>query len=64
MCEMKGLDGSNPPLSAKQSSIFGILRGDERNSRVCEASRRLKVTGESTARTNVEIFEGFLSTPQ
>jgi len=34
MHEMKGLDGSNPPLSANESSISGIIRSDEQSLRV------------------------------
>jgi|SRR5580704_6260662 hypothetical protein len=32
---LKGRDGSNPPLSAKQAAIYGILWRTPRNSQVC-----------------------------
>jgi hypothetical protein len=50
--------------SAGQSSIFCIVRREKQNRCVRGVSRPLKVTGESTTRTNVEVFEGFLSAPQ
>jgi len=35
MCEMKGLDGSNPPLSAKQSlSLHSRYRHSRRSARL------------------------------
>jgi hypothetical protein len=40
----KSLVGSNPTPSANQSSIFGILWRDERNTRVCAASRLPKAS--------------------
>jgi hypothetical protein len=33
--EMKGLDGSNPPLSATESGCCDNLRGTARNDRLC-----------------------------
>jgi hypothetical protein len=61
---IRGTGSSNPFRSAGQSSIFCIVRREKQNRCVCGASRALKVTGESTTRTNVEVFEGFLSAPQ
>ena len=43
---MKGLDGSNPPLSAKQSWIMRILKEVQRNGRDCAVLRDLKESGE------------------
>jgi hypothetical protein len=34
---MKGLDGSNPPLSANESAMLSILRRTARNRRACGA---------------------------
>jgi len=46
-CSQIGTGSSNSPPSANQSSIFGILWRDQRNTRVCRASPLPKVTGES-----------------
>jgi hypothetical protein len=64
MCEMKGLDGSKPPLSAMQSSIFAILWRDELNRPAFGASWLPKVTGESGIGGLVGRLDEFLSAPQ
>jgi len=50
-----------PPLSAKQSAIFGIVRRSPRNSRVCAGSGSREGTGETAIRTRSRRFCGFLS---
>jgi hypothetical protein len=46
MCEMKDLDGSNPPLSANESSSLGILRSAGRNSARLRFIQMFDGTGE------------------
>ena len=50
MCEMKGLDGSNPPLSTIQSLSFRTSRRIDRNPRayacLCKGALALNLTWE------------------
>jgi hypothetical protein len=47
MCEMKGLDGSNPPLSANQSVHFAYILEKAETPRELWRSFRPQRTGES-----------------